>query len=49
MTPTSTSATLTYHTVEIHVLDAGHFAFDEKVDEIAALIRDFLGRLPKEA
>lgn len=34
---------------EIHILDAGHFALDEKVDEIAALIRDFLGRLPKEA
>jgi pimeloyl-ACP methyl ester carboxylesterase len=29
---------------EIHLLDAGHFALDEKVDEIAALIRDFLAR-----
>jgi pimeloyl-ACP methyl ester carboxylesterase len=29
---------------EIHILDAGHFALDEKVDEIAALIRDFLPR-----
>jgi pimeloyl-ACP methyl ester carboxylesterase len=27
---------------EIHVLDAGHFAFDEKPDEIASLIRTFL-------
>jgi pimeloyl-ACP methyl ester carboxylesterase len=27
---------------EVHVLDAGHFALDEKVDEIAALIRGFL-------
>jgi len=27
---------------EIHILDAGHFALDEKVDEIAALIRTFL-------
>jgi pimeloyl-ACP methyl ester carboxylesterase len=27
---------------EIHVLDAGHFALDEKPDEIAALIRAFL-------
>jgi pimeloyl-ACP methyl ester carboxylesterase len=34
---------------EIHMLDAGHFALDEKLDEIAALIRDFLGRLPKGA
>lgn len=29
---------------EVHVLDAGHFALDEKLDEIAALMRDFLGR-----
>ncbi|MDE1993028.1 MAG: alpha/beta hydrolase, partial [Rhizobiaceae bacterium] len=29
---------------EIHVLDAGHFALDEKVDEMASLIQDFLGR-----
>ena len=30
---------------EVHVLDAGHFALDEKVDEIAGLIRSFLSRL----
>src|SRR5262249_38446027 len=29
---------------EIHVLDASHFALDEKVDEIAALMLDFLGK-----
>jgi pimeloyl-ACP methyl ester carboxylesterase len=29
---------------EVHILDAGHFAFDEKLDESAALIREFLGR-----
>jgi pimeloyl-ACP methyl ester carboxylesterase len=29
---------------EIHILDAGHFALDEKLDEIAALIRAFLAR-----
>jgi pimeloyl-ACP methyl ester carboxylesterase len=29
---------------EIHLLDAGHFPWDEKVDEIAALILDFLSR-----
>jgi pimeloyl-ACP methyl ester carboxylesterase len=29
---------------EIHVLDAGHFALDEKSDEIAAITRSFLGR-----
>lgn len=27
---------------EIHVLDAGHFALDEKLDEIAMLILAFL-------
>ena len=31
---------------EIHLLDAGHFALDEKNDEIAGLILDFL---PKHA
>jgi len=31
---------------EIHVLDAGHFALDEAADEVAALMRGFLGRLP---
>lgn len=28
---------------EVHVLDAGHFALDTAADEIAALIRDFVG------
>ena len=29
---------------EVHILEAGHFALDEKVDEIAALTLDFLDR-----
>jgi pimeloyl-ACP methyl ester carboxylesterase len=29
---------------EVHLLDAGHFALETHHDEIAALIRDFLGR-----
>ena len=29
---------------EVHILDAGHFALDEKVDEIAALMRSFLAK-----
>lgn len=29
---------------EIHVLDAGHFALDEKADDISGYIRDFLSR-----
>ncbi|GLQ94372.1 alpha/beta fold hydrolase [Dyella acidisoli] len=29
---------------EIHLLNAGHFPWDEKVDEIAALVLDFLSR-----
>jgi pimeloyl-ACP methyl ester carboxylesterase len=31
---------------EVHILNAGHFALDEKLDEIAALIRGFLARQP---
>ncbi len=31
---------------EVHLLDAGHFALDERTDEIAALILDFMDRLP---
>ena len=27
---------------EVHILEAGHFALDEKVDEAATLIRTFL-------
>jgi pimeloyl-ACP methyl ester carboxylesterase len=30
---------------EVHVLEAGHFALYEKPEEIAALMRDFLGRV----
>jgi pimeloyl-ACP methyl ester carboxylesterase len=29
----------------VHILDAGHFALDTAADEIAALVRDFLGPL----
>jgi len=29
---------------EIHIIDAGHFALDEKVDEVAALMRTFLAK-----
>jgi pimeloyl-ACP methyl ester carboxylesterase len=31
---------------EIHLLDAGHFALDEKTDQIAGLILDFMARHP---
>ena len=31
---------------EIHLLDAGHFAMDEKTDEIARLMLDFMSRQP---
>ena len=27
---------------EVHILDASHFALDEGLDEIAALVRNFL-------
>lgn len=32
---------------DIHVIDAGHFALDERADEVAALIGRFMQRLPK--
>ncbi|HVK07880.1 MAG TPA: alpha/beta hydrolase [Gemmataceae bacterium] len=31
-------------TLELHLLDAGHFALETHGDEIARLMRDFLGR-----
>jgi pimeloyl-ACP methyl ester carboxylesterase len=31
---------------EVHMLDAGHFALDESVVDVARLMRGFLGRLP---
>lgn len=31
---------------EIHLLDAGHFALETHADDIATLIRDFLGHVP---
>jgi hypothetical protein len=30
--------------VEFHLIDTGHFALEDKADEIVLLIRDFLGR-----
>jgi len=29
---------------ELHLLDTGHFALEDKLDEMAPLIRDFLCR-----
>lgn len=29
---------------ELHLIDTGHFALEDKLDEIAPLLRDFLGR-----
>ena len=34
---------------EVHMLDAGHFALDESVIDVAKLMRGFLGRLPHRA
>jgi len=34
---------------EVHILNAGHFALDEAVDEIAILMRRFLARLALQA
>jgi pimeloyl-ACP methyl ester carboxylesterase len=30
-------------TAEVHLLNAGHFALDTAADEIAALVRGFIG------
>ena len=30
--------------VELHLIDTGHFALEDKADEMVPLIRDFLGR-----
>ncbi|MDE3722093.1 alpha/beta hydrolase [Nocardiopsis sp. N85] len=32
---------------EVHVLDTGHFALEERLSEMAPLITDFLDRLPE--
>ncbi len=32
---------------ELHLLDTGHFALEDKADEMVPLIRDFLGRSPR--
>ena len=32
---------------EIHILDGGHFALDDKPEEIAGLVRAFLERIPQ--
>jgi pimeloyl-ACP methyl ester carboxylesterase len=34
---------------EYHALDTGHFALEDKADEIAALMRDFLPRAVQRA
>ena len=34
---------------DVHILDAGHFALDESASDIAKLMRNFLGRLPRAA
>ena len=30
---------------ELHILDAGHFALEEKTEEVARLTRDFMVRM----
>ena len=30
--------------VEFHLIDTGHFALEDKADEMVPLTRDFLGR-----
>ncbi|CDG84569.1 hydrolase /ayltransferase (Alpha/beta hydrolase superfamily) protein [Janthinobacterium agaricidamnosum NBRC 102515 = DSM 9628] len=35
-------------TAEVHILEAGHFALDEKSEEMAHWTRAFMARLPQE-
>ncbi len=44
--PAERLISVTCRDAEIHLLDAGHFALDEKVDDIAGLMIDFLSRHP---
>jgi hypothetical protein len=32
---------------EVHIIDAGHFAMDEKPDEVAKFVGDFVAKLPQ--
>lgn len=44
MTPGALADRRDFPDAEIHILDAGHFALDEKVDEISVLTACFLER-----
>ena len=32
---------------ELHILDAGHFAMDEALDQVASLVRGFLAKVAR--
>ncbi|MEB3050334.1 alpha/beta hydrolase [Mycolicibacter sp. MYC123] len=36
------------HDAEIHLLDGGHFLLETAVDEVAALVKNFLHRIPRK-
>jgi hypothetical protein len=42
--PTIQEIVMSSKSVEFHLIDSGHFALEDKADEIVPLIRDFLGR-----
>jgi surfactin synthase thioesterase subunit len=42
--PTTQEIVMSSKSVEFHLIDTGHFALEDKSDEMVPLIRDFLGR-----
>ena len=42
--PTALSIKRDLPDVEFHLIDTGHFALEDKADEMVPLIRDFLSR-----
>jgi hypothetical protein len=42
--PITEEIVMSSKSVEFHLIDTGHFALEDKADEMVPLIRDFLGR-----
>ena len=42
--PITEETVMSSKSVEFHLIDTGHFALEDKADEMVPLIRDFLGR-----
>jgi hypothetical protein len=42
--PITEEIVMSSKSVKFHLIDTGHFALEDKADEMVPLIRDFLGR-----